>query len=423
MKLKVALHNDLLNFVRPSPHSTFSPSASDRWLLNGCPYSIKACKDIPEETSIYAEEGTVAHSLCEAVFRKNYLGLEIPKELLMQTLDYDSDEMMECAEGYSNVLTHWINNKELIGKPIYYGLEKGIPIFPEEGCFGTADCLIVGEKAAVIIDYKHGKGKNVSATSTQLKTYLAGVYKYLVNVPEDYKFYAVVYQPRTDMAPKEASYTKEDMRSFLSYIQDSIAESKKPNLQPVEGKHCFWCPASRTRDLNFKCPIIKERPLKLAQENFGKFLADMSGPVESLADKNVKRDEAMIKLIAIYPMIKQVVEQSTEEIKMRLQDGEAISGVRIVDKEGKRTLSFADDKEAVETLKKVFPKLNPVKIIPATEKLKTITEIEKEIGRGKLDPFCVKKITKEIEVLNDKQQAILGELVSFSNSLTNSEEE
>jgi hypothetical protein len=418
--MTVKIDNTLKNFVRPSPHSTFSPSASDRW-LGGCAYSVNAVKNIPEESSKYAEEGTLAHSVCEAVFYEQFLGVKFPVELSMEMIGYDSNEMMECAHGYSEVITYWLQNKEQIGDIVWYGLEKGIPIFPEEGCFGTADCLIIGTKSAVVIDYKHGKGKNVSANTLQLKVYASGIARYLGDVPEGYKVYAVVYQPRTDMAPKETSYTMPELNQCLGQIWESIQESKKPNLEPIEGSHCFWCPASRTKDLNLKCKIIKDKPLKLAQENFGKFLADMAMPVEKVTDPNPMRDEAIIKIMGLFPLMKKIVEDCTDEFMMRLQDGEVIPGVRIVESFGNRVLNAESDEDKANLLTSKF-KIDPWKVIPATKKIRTLTEIEKELGKGKLDSVCVRKITKKVDIMDEKMQAILGEMAAYGQSIKNSEE-
>jgi hypothetical protein len=414
MKSKIVIHPELMDFKRPSPHSIFSPSGADRWMA--CPFSVKACKDIPEETSEYAEEGTLAHLVCEAYFREQYLGIPFPHDLNMQLLGYDSAEMLMCAAGYFEVVNYWLKNKETIGDVIWFGLEKGIPIFPDKKCFGTADCIIIGTKGMVIIDYKHGKGKNVAANSLQLRVYMAGAVRYMSNIPENYNFHTVVYQPRTDMAPKEATYLLSDLVTCLDNIWAAITESEKDGLSPVEGNHCFWCPARRTKDLNLKCPAIKEKPLKLAQENFAKFFADMNAPIQKLSDPNPARDQAIIKLMALYPLIKKTVEDCTEEIKMRLQEGEVIEGIRMIDEVGNRTLNAETDDDAAKLIASRFP-VNPWKIIPETKKLRTITELEKELGKNKLDSICVRKVKKKLDIADGKIRDILGEMSAFGKMI------
>jgi hypothetical protein len=406
----------LLNFVRPSPHSKFSPSAADRWL--SCPFSINATVGIPEEQSVYSIEGTLAHSVCEAVFRMRFFDVQMPEKLLLEMamLPDHGQEMMDCAHAYADTIIFWLNNESVIGKIIWFGLEKGIPVFPEEGCFGTADCLIIGTKGAVVLDFKYGKGKNVAPNSLQLKVYAAGVFKYLKDIPENYKFIAVVHQPRTDMAPKEHTYAGVELGVFLNEIKFAIDESKQAGLTPLEGNHCFWCPAKRTKDRSKMCPSILEKPLKLAQENFKKFMDDMSAPVDNHVDPNPKRDQAIMKIMGLYPLMKQVYESGMEEFKMRLQAGEAIPGIRLVEEYGNRTLNAETDDEKARLIKEKF-NIEAFKQVPATKKLKTITEIEKEIGKNKLDSICVRKVTKKVDIMDEKMRDILGEMAAFGTMI------
>lgn len=415
---KLEIHKDLLNFVRPSPHSKFSPSAADRWMT--CQYSIEAAKDIPEETSKYAEEGTIAHEACEAVFRENYFNIPFPEDLSLRLLNYDVDEIISCAQGYVEVIDFWLNNKDSIGNVIFYGIEKGVPIFPEEGCFGTADCLIIGDKGAAVIDYKHGRGKNVAANSLQLRVYAAGVARYLANVPKDYKVNCIVYQPRTDMAPKEITYTMPELNQTLGDIWKAIEISKQKDLEPIEGNHCYWCPANRTKDLSKKCKLIADKPLKLAQENFGKFLADMNAPIEKFNAPNPARDAAIVKIHALFPLMKKIVEDTTEELMLRLESGEHIDGMRIVEELGRRQLNFDNDEEAAKAIKTQYD-IDPWKIIPETKKLKTLTEIEKTIGKNKLDSLCVRKVKKKVDIMDGKIRDILGEMSTYSEMINQGE--
>jgi hypothetical protein len=409
----------LLNFVRPSAHSKFSPSAADAWLA--CPGRARLIEGIPVETSVYAEEGTLAHSVCEAVFRQEMYGIEFPIELNMELakLEDQGAEIIDCAYNYYNVVTSWLNDEVNVGKVLYFGLERGVPVYPERGCFGTADCLIVGTNGAVIIDYKHGKGKNVGAQSLQLKVYLAGIYLHLAGIPEHYRFHSVVVQPRTDTAAKTHSYSIEEIKDFTNVIWKAITASEDPYAQPVEGNHCFWCPAKRTHDVNKKCPIIKEKPLKLAQENFGKFLAQMEQntscvvmPGEELAS-NKLRDEAMLKILAIAPLIAKVAEDSEAEILARIESGEQIEGVTIVHEPGRRKLNADTIEDAEKLLTPHFPGLKVSKTVTKTS-LRSITEIEKELGKGKLDPFCVRPLKKKIQIFDDKIRGILKEMRAYS---------
>jgi len=367
--------NDFLNFVRPTPHSKYGPSSAERWLETGCQGSTNASKNIPSETSIYAEEGTLAHTVCEHTIRKRHIGLDFPAALNFELATKTKDtgiEMEHCAMLYADVVDYWLGNKEQIGDVIWWGLEKGVPVYPELGCFGTADALVIGTKGTAVIDFKYGRGKAVSADTVQLKVYAAGVAKHIpLEAGKEYNYYTVVHQPRINETPSEFKYTHQELIDFLVVIKRSIEKSELPDAPLNEGNHCFWCPARRTNDRNLKCPIKLEKPLKLAQENFDKFLSDSHKaslpdlPRESSVDFK-KRDEAIIKLLSLYPAIKSVVEEAEKEFKERIELGEAIEGVRIENVMGKRQLNGDSDEDKAALIRQVDPSVDPYDIVPAS---------------------------------------------------------
>lgn len=418
----------LINFKRPSPHSKYSPSAVDQWM--NCGARTRLVQGIPEERNEYSDEGTLAHSVCEATFRQAWYGIPFSLELTMELASWErthpgaTAEMTECAQGYLDVLSYWLNETDKIGEVLWFGLEKGVPVFPEQGCFGTGDCIIVGTKGCAVIDYKHGKGKNVSAQTLQIKVYMAGIHRHLSGIPEGYGFHAVVYQPRTDVYAKEWCYTSDELAQFTTEIWTAIQRSEDPGMEPIEGSHCFWCPAKRTRDPALKCPVWGQKPIQLANENFGKFLEDMNAPVKSLRDANPKRDEAALKIIALLPLMTSIAKDMEEEFTMRLERGETIPGVSIVESPGKRQLVGETPEETAELLKKKFPKVNPWKIIPEQKKLMTLTELEKikDIGKKGLSDLTVRPLKKKLHIMDNKMRSVLGQMANYGNMLLNNGE-
>ena len=91
--------------MAPSKHALLGPSSSARWLA--CPPSARLTEFMPNETSVYAEEGTKAHYLCEQVVRRSIPGWEGLPEAPMQDL-WDSDdytpEMKEAAKLYADFI-------------------------------------------------------------------------------------------------------------------------------------------------------------------------------------------------------------------------------------------------------------------------------------------------------------------------------
>lgn len=412
--MTIQIHPDLLNFVRPSPHSTFSPSASDRWDENACPFSINYCKNIPEEPSKYAAEGTLAHTVSEEYFKSWVYQQPMPHEVQMQMLTETNDngaEMMEGAEIYRAMIASYLHRPDIVGEILYYGLESGIPIFPEEGAFGTADFILIGTKACIIGDYKFGR-KPVNANSFQLRSYAAGVRRYLSNLPFDYNFIAVVVQPRTDFHPKVHEYSVTEMDETLNSIWRSIHASKQPNLQPNKGNWCHFCPANQTKNPELQCPLIKGKYQEALDNDFDVILRDLHAPVATFNGTNLKRDQAMVKLIAIAPYIQNLAANAQSELEYRiLEKKEVIEGVVIEEKVGNRKWAL-DEYETAARVRLLDPNVDPM--VRPEPKLKSISQIEKEVGKNRLDSLTVRPITKKLVIENETQKNILGELAQLS---------
>ena len=151
-------------------HALLGASSAHRWL--NCPGSAPLLTaDMPDTTSLYAEEGTLAHSVCESYAR--YCLLDIGYAVVSCSTDNHSqasDEMLDCAGLYVETIVE-------IAKPLhnpYIALEQRVDYskWVPEG-FGTADCIIIGDGTLTVIDYKHGKGVQVEAEGNpQLMLYV-----------------------------------------------------------------------------------------------------------------------------------------------------------------------------------------------------------------------------------------------------------
>lgn len=161
-----------------SSHALLSPSAAHRWL--NCPLAPRLEATLPEQTSEYAREGTVAHSVCEAAAKKKFKKIKaaeynkVIKKL--KTNDLWNDEMLHTAETYVEHLSERAMGFE--SEP-YIAFEVKVDIsdyVPE--AFGRCDCIMFGGDTLVITDYKHGKGVPVDAEmNPQMMLYALGALK------------------------------------------------------------------------------------------------------------------------------------------------------------------------------------------------------------------------------------------------------
>nr|DAG16893.1 MAG TPA: Protein of unknown function (DUF2800) [Caudoviricetes sp.] len=162
----------------PSSHALLSPSAASRWL--NCTPAPRLEAELPESTSEYAAEGTLAHSVCELLARKKFTIVKPSahntalKKLKKEAL-WD-DEMLTTATTYvEHLLERYMSfpNKPYIVFEVKVDITDYVP-----EAFGTCDCVMIGGEELIITDYKHGKGVPVSAENNpQMMLYALGALK------------------------------------------------------------------------------------------------------------------------------------------------------------------------------------------------------------------------------------------------------
>ena len=140
-------------------HALLSASSSHRWL--SCPPSARLSERFEDKASEYAQEGTDAHSLCEYKLRRA-LGMEVANPT--ENLGFYNEEMERCAEDYTLYVLELLGEVRQTCKDPVVLIEQRLDYsrFVESG-FGTGDCVVIADGTLYVIDYKHGKGVEVSA--------------------------------------------------------------------------------------------------------------------------------------------------------------------------------------------------------------------------------------------------------------------
>ena len=154
----------------PSTHARFSPSAANRRLH--CPPSLMLEEQFQDEESAYAAEGTAGHAMAEHLIKK-YLKQRTRRPVS----DYYSDELLEAVDEYVSFVQGEIEEARRVCKDPVFTVEQRVDASEYvEGCFGTADMVIVTDSYIHIIDLKLGRGVQVDAErNPQLMIYGLGV--------------------------------------------------------------------------------------------------------------------------------------------------------------------------------------------------------------------------------------------------------
>lgn len=371
-----------------APRGHFPPSSIDQTM--GCPGSIRQCKDIPRIETSYSNEGRLAHEVCEAVYNHEYNGIPYSDNLnraLADQVDF-GDEMESYAKKYLKVIE---DVNAMVGKAHYNAIEQYVYIDDVRGperIAGLIDYLVIGEKGAVVLDYKYGRNVLVGITHPQLLTYATALRDIVV---PDYKFHVAVYQPRADCDDfKLHTYTHKELLAHYDKLEAMRDASKKKDAPLVLGKHCRWCPASRTKDVDHKCPAKDGQDV----DRMVGAMNDVFTIAKQAELKIQPKDSQLKEFFEKLHVVKKYEKIFMEEIESRFERGEIVAGFKQIEKKGRRQWDGTPDELSMQLIDR-FPKLRARGV--TVEKMKGITEIEKVIGKNKLDDFTKVKNKQVIE--------------------------
>ena len=261
-------------------HAVLSASSSERWL--NCPPSARLCEAYEDQGSDYAAEGTDAHALCEYRLKQ---ALGIPTEDPIENLSWYNEEMEECAAGYAAYVVELLETaKQSCSDPVVM-IEQRVDFsrWVQEG-FGTADCILIADGVLNIVDYKHGKGVEVSAEgNTQLSLYSLGALEIFDGIYDIDRVCVHIFQPR-----------KSNVVSFMMDKADlyewADTELTEKAQLAYEGQGSFscgeWCRFCKAKA---ECRERAEANLALARYEFqspalldDEEIADILGKVDAL---------------------------------------------------------------------------------------------------------------------------------------------
>lgn len=398
----------------PDKHAILSPSAAHRWLH--CTPAPRVEAEFPETTSEYAEEGRLAHSVCELAAKKKFT--------VMNNRTYNSrlkklkadpkwdDEMLSTAATYVEHLTEHAMRFE---HAPYVALEVQVDITdyaPE--AFGTCDCVMIGGDELIITDYKHGKGVPVSAQDNpQMLLYALGALKLYRPIYGDMirRVSTYIDQPRLG-SYDGASMTVEELLAWGESIKPKAAAAFMGTGEFAPGEWCRFCRAKakcraranqNTALEDFKDCIPLGRSIPMQAEY------DATGfkPSNCLTDEEIGallvRAEG---LVAWYNDLK-------EYALVACLNGKTIPGWKAV--EGRSTRAWTDQDAALEAL--MAGGVEEAIIYDRVPK--TLAQLEKVIGKQRFGELVGGMITKSpgkpaLAAESDKRPAYNGAAADFS---------
>lgn len=342
----------------PTQHALLSASSAHRWLH--CTGSPLLEKKFPDTTSVYAQEGTLAHELCELKLKKYTTVMpkgtytrahnKIMKSELWQ------NEMESTSETYLEYVKEIMLSCEIAPAVL---IEKRVDFsrYVPEG-FGTADCLILAGDTLHVIDYKHGKGVVVNAGhNPQMMLYALGAMSELSLLYRFEFVHMTIVQPRVNNI-SEFTMTADELRDWGESVVKPKAEAAiSGNGTFKAGDWCRFCRAKQqcktryeSNDSLYPELSAQHDPRLITLDELGEYLRrgrDMAAWLEDM------KEYALSESLA----------------------GADVPGWKAV--EGRGSRAFTDTDEAVDTLIK-----NGIdESILYERRVLTLAQMEKAVGK------------------------------------------
>ena len=221
----------------PEKHALLSASSAHRWLV--CTAAPRYEELFPESTSEYAEEGRLAHAICELKTLKKFTTAITPKTFTTRHNKLKKDpmynpEMEKTSDLYIQHLTEramQYNSMPYVAAEVQVEFSEYVP----EG-FGTCDNIMIGGDTICITDYKHGKGVPVSAENNpQMKLYALGALKKYRPIYGDTikKVIMTIDQPRLSETPSVSEITSDELYAWGESIKP-VAQKAFSGFENIE---------------------------------------------------------------------------------------------------------------------------------------------------------------------------------------------
>lgn len=373
-------------------HALLSASGSSRW-LNCTPSARledKYNESNPSTTSVYAEEGTLAHEfgdislrfklgqIEEKIYKKEIAKLRKHK-LYSEEMEPEVDKYINiCMELYQDAIKRTPDAVAMVEERLDFShlVEQG---------FGTGDFNMVADGILDVADLKYGKGVKVDAEkNSQLMLYGSGALRQFEMLYDIHTVRLHIIQPRLDhysvweiKAEDLIKWGEKEVKPKASkaYLGEGIQQA---------GNWCKWC------KVKGMCATLAAKNVKLAQHEF--------------KDPHLLTDDQIAQVFGQIPMLVDWANAVGDHMLNEALKGKSWKGYKIV--EGRSLRKFTNPDEVMKKLQEDYDEEKYTKT-----SLLGIGAIEKLVGKkdfnSKLGSFVIKPPGKPTLVpMSDKRPAM-----------------
>jgi len=374
-------------------HALLSASGSERWI--NCPASARLEEPYPEETSSYAEEGTLAHEFAELMLRVDLRLMTMDNyrkaiEELKKSPHYYSS-IQEDVKPYVDYVKEQYKAAKQIDKHARILIEEKLDLtdWIELG-FGTSDVIIVCNLGIEVIDLKFGKGKQVFAEeNTQLMSYGRGAMKVAERTTTFNKVTLTIVQPRLEHISTWSLSTKE-LRDWA----ENVLKPKAVEAFRGDGVQCAgdWCQFCKARP---RCRALHDLAMEQARRDFDEVL-----------DPRLINDNELFLLYRKADFITKFLSDVQALVLKEAVNGKQWPGHKLV--EGKSNRQWVSDLKVIEVLESQLYEREEF----TNPKLKSLGDLEKLLGKAAfnehLNPLTIKPPGAPTLVSEDDKRPLYG---------------
>jgi Protein of unknown function (DUF2800) len=357
-------------------HSEWSPSGFKQVML--CPGSKVMQAGAPRTTSEYAAEGTAAHMLLTECLNSgnpalHYLGQDYVADGFAFTVDEDTARHVQVTLDYVDDLVSQ-GGVLLVDRRVHFG---GYIDQPDEISFGTLDVAVILGAELISIDFKYGRGVEVSAgcsltdqhggvvdvrPNPQLALYGLGILAEVKDIADIERVRLVISQPRINTKPSEYDLPVEKLEAWgygaaraavntariAADTDDLPAEEWSATFLSPGEEQCRFCKAKAT------CPALRDEVAETVLAGAASLDEFVSAIPQPALEFFPGRDSEWLSACLVkVDLIEDWCKAVRAEVERRLLAGEAVPGYKVVQgKMGNR--SWADPKQAEDFLRKTL---------------------------------------------------------------------